>query len=163
MVDCFVFSLYSLKDDWSVCQRFQPWGSWELTQDLVYSQQCSALFKLKLENLFISQMTSVFHLNKFNKSQFTSKTQKSDFCSVPPDIGLFSSCINYFSWHLLVRDGCPAPRGKQAAPPQKTSLLPRPVKYHCCPAPPRGGGQNCGAFVGQNENHTLNFINGDND
>lgn len=41
---------------------------------------------------------------------------------------------------------------------------PRPVKYHCCPAPPRPvEGQNCGAFVGQNENHTLNFINGDND
>ena len=54
------------------------------------------------------------------------------------------------------KTGCPAPKNIIAAPT-------RPVKYHCCPAPPRGGGQNCGAFVGQNENHTLNFINGDND
>ena len=30
------------------------------------------------------------------------------------------------------------------------------------PAPPRESGQNCGEFAGQNENHTLNFINGDN-
>ena len=60
------------------------------------------------------------------------------------------------------------PRGEnrlpRLTPPQKTAVLPRPVKYHCCPAPPRPvEGQNCGAFVGQNENHTLNFINGDND
>ena len=43
---------------------------------------------------------------------------------------------------------CPAP----TRPARKISLLPIPVE-----------GQNCGAFVGQNENHTLNFINGDND
>jgi hypothetical protein len=31
------------------------------------------------------------------------------------------------------------------------------------PAPPRGSGQNCRAFAGQNKNHILNFINGDDD
>ena len=40
---------------------------------------------------------------------------------------------------------------------------PRPAKYHCCPAPPRGSGQNCGVFAGQNENHTLNSISSDDD
>ena len=32
-----------------------------------------------------------------------------------------------------------------------------------CPAPSHGSDQNCGAFTGQNENHTLNSINGDDD
>ena len=48
----------------------------------------------------------------------------------------------------------PAPRNIIAAPP-------RPSPFR--PAPPRGSGQNCGAFAEQNENHTLNFINGDDD
>ena len=48
----------------------------------------------------------------------------------------------------------PAPQNTIAAPPRKIPLLPR-------PALPRGSGQNCGVFAGQNENHTLNSINGD--
>ena len=60
----------------------------------------------------------------------------------------------------------PRPAENQAAPPRPAkhhccSATPRPAKYHCCPAPPHGSGQNCGAFAGQNENHTLNSINGD--
>ena len=44
-----------------------------------------------------------------------------------------------------------------AAPPRKIPLLPRPAR------PPRESGQNCGAFAGQNENHTVDSIKGDDD
>ena len=42
--------------------------------------------------------------------------------------------------------------------------VPRPALKKMIAAPPRpvrGRGQNCGVFAGQNENHTLNSINGD--
>ena len=56
---------------------------------------------------------------------------------------VFWSILIKKTWDLVrPRDGRPAPRG---------------------PALPRGSGQNCGAFAGQNENHTLNSINGDDD
>ena len=112
----------------------------------------------------------------WNAHLFCTESKKADDpMSVLLDLtGQMPACsmkISFFPHNyqfVTTRDGRPAPRRKQAAPPcpgpkniiapppRKISLLPR-------PAPPRGGGQNCGAFVGQNENHTLNFINGDND
>ena len=54
------------------------------------------------------------------------------------------------------------------SPVEKQVALPRPAKLHCCPAPqntiaapprpPRGSGQNCWAFAGQNKNLTLDSI-----
>ena len=113
----------------------------------------------------------------WNAHLFCTESKKADDpMSVLLDLtGQMPACsmkISFFPHNyqfVTTRDGRPAPRRKQAAPPQKTSVLPRPdpprpVKYHCCPAPPCPvEGQNCGAFVGQNENHTLNFINCDND
>ena len=65
---------------------------------------------------------------------------------------------------LYTRDGRPVEKTLQntiAAPPRPALPLKIPLLPH--PAPPHGSGQNCGAFAGQNENHTLNFINGDDD
>ena len=45
--------------------------------------------------------------------------------------------------------------------PRKTPLLPCLAKYHCCPAPSRP--VEVVKIAGQNENHTFNFMNGDDD